>query len=113
MLSDHVRPDPLNDDIGDLLLKINKRKTWTGEIESYRNDLIKLLKKKRYVYFRGHPYRYGLMTIGSSYIYDVPKNKRGHLSKFRGKSVRILVIDSGRFDRGLMAGIYNLTKQPN
>ena len=109
MLSDHIRRDPLNDDIGELLLKINRRKTWTAEVERHRTELCKLLVKRKYIYFRGHPYRYGLTTmtrVGQSYIYAVPLNKRGHLKPYRGKDVRIVVVDSGRYDRGLMAGIY-------
>ena len=113
MYKENEREDPLDDDIGAIITKLLNRTTWTAEVERNRTELCKLLVKRKYIYFRGHPYRYGLTTmtrVGQSYIYSVPLNKRGHLKPFRGKDVRIVVVDSGRYDRGLMAGIYKPSK---
>ena len=113
MYKENEREDLCDDDIGAIITRLRNRTTWTREAERNRTELCKLLKKHKYIYFRGHPYRYGLTTmttVGQSYIYAVPPNKRGHLKPFRGKDVRIVVVDSGRYDRGLMAGIYKQKK---
>ena len=69
-------------------------------------ELINLGKKNKYLFFYGYTGRYFISRVGMSYIYDVPKNKRGNLKKFKGKTIRIICIASGRnFCRSYMAGI--------
>ena len=113
MYKEKEREDLLDDDIGAIIAKLLNRTTWTAEVERNRTALCKLLVKRQYIYLRGHPYRDGLTTmtrVVQSVIYSVPLNKRGHLKPFRGKDVRIVVVGSGRYDRGLMAGIYKPKK---
>ena len=110
MYKKNKREDPLDDDIGAIITRLRNRTTWNREAERNRNELRKLLKKGKYIYFRGHLYTYGIMQIGDSYLYATPLNKRGHLKTFRGKEVRIVVVESGRYDRGLMAGVYKSNK---
>jgi len=69
-------------------------------------QLIHMLGRKRYITFVGHPARYRLTLIGQSCLMDVPANKRGHLSAFRGKRIRLVCVGSGRFERQLMAGVF-------
>ena len=99
-------PDPLTDNAGILIKALLNRKTWGDEQKGLLEQLIHMLGRKRYITFVGHPARYQLTQIGQSCLMDVPANKRGHLSAFRGKRIRLVCVSSGRFDRRLMAGIY-------
>jgi hypothetical protein len=98
-------PDTLKDDVSILIAQLNDRKNWNDESKEKLAKLIKLLEKKGYIFFSGSPYRYHLYQVGNSYIYDIPLNRRGHLSIFRGKKVRIVCVSSGRYSRTLAAGL--------
>ena len=63
MYKENEREDLLDDDIGAIIAKLLNRTTWTAEVERNRTELCKLLVKRQYIYFRGHPYRYGLTTM--------------------------------------------------
>ena len=97
--------DNIKDDIRTLLKSLDKRTCWNAEAKQSLNNLIELLKKKKYISFIGHPNRYHLTRIGSSCLYDVPTYRKGALALFRGKRVRLVCISSGRYDRRLMAGV--------
>jgi hypothetical protein len=101
---DGIYEDPLSDDIGKLIAAFQGFPRWTTEKRQSFKTLHGALKKSRYKSFIGHPHRYGLGPIGDSYFFDVPSNRRGFLSKYRGRLVRIIVTATGRFDRGLMVG---------
>lgn len=101
---ENMLEDNLNDSIGRLIRNLNNRTTWTKRCADIQKQLIDELKKEKYISFRGHPSRYHLFRIGDSCVFEVPKNRQGHLKKFRGEKVRIVCVDSGTFDRGLMAG---------
>ena len=98
--------DDQNDEIGHLLTKIGELTTFTKKKQDLVRDLIKLGKKKKYIIFWGYTHRYFIGRVGQSFIYKVPKNKRGNLAKFEGKKIRVICIGSGvRFIRQYMAGI--------
>ncbi len=99
-------PDPLTDNAGILIKALQDRTTWSAEQKGLLEQLIHMLGRKRYITFVGHPARYHLTQIGQSCLMDVPTNKRGHLSAFRGKRIRLVCVSSGRFDRQLMAGVF-------
>jgi len=99
-------PDPLTDNAGILIKALQDRTTWSAEQKGLLEQLIEMLGRKRYITFVGHPARYHLTQIGQSCLMDVPTNKRGHLSAFRGKRIRLVCVSSGRFDRQLMAGVF-------
>jgi len=96
--------DPKSDDIGLILDQILAISTYTKIKKQLHHTLIRLLEKKGYVSFVGHPSKYHLSVVGDSCLYKVPLNRRGHLKIFRGKAVRIVCVRSGRYDRLLMAG---------
>jgi len=98
--------DPLVDEIGQQIKRLRSHERWTAEKHSEYQKLCELLQKNKYLKFIGSPARYYLSKIGDSYIYHCPWSKRGHLAKFKGKIIRIVVTSSGRFDRQLMAGVY-------
>jgi len=105
-------PDPLTDNAGILIKALLNRKAWGDEQKGLLEQLIHMLGRKRYITFVGHPARYHLTQIGQSCLMDIPINKRGHLSAFRGKRIRLVCVSSGRFDRQLMAGVFNSFTDP-
>ena len=99
-------PDPLTDSAGILIKALQERTTWSAEQKGLLEQLIDMLGRKHYITFVGHPARYHLTQIGQSCLMDVPTNKRGHLSVFRGKRIRLVCVSPGRYDRQLMAGVF-------
>ena len=98
--------DDHNDKIGYLLKQIGELTTFTKKKRELVCDLITLGEKKNYIIFWGYTHRYFIGRVGQSFIYKVPKNKRGNLTKFKGKTVRVICVGSGvRWIRQYMAGI--------
>ena len=94
-------------DIGKLLIAINAETTWNKQKRHLIEDLIALLNAEGYIGLAGHGPTYGITTVGSSFIYKVPKTKQGSLKPYRGKTVRIICVGSGRHtDRYYMIGLY-------
>ena len=50
-----------------------------------------------------------MTQIGDSCLYDVPTYRKGALTEFRGKRIRVVCVSSGRYDRLLMAGAVGTT----
>ena len=100
-----ITKDEFVDDALSIIRTLNARKGWTREARANRKKLRLLLKGKGYISFLGGYERYLGGRIGHSYLYDVPMKKRGYLSKFRGKRVRIVCVSSGTFKQEYMAGI--------
>ena len=90
-----LKVDKRSDTIGKLLLKLEMLPTWTKEKRTLHEKLLKEVKKRKYFYFWSNCQKYLLSRIGESAVYVVPKNKRGHLSPFRGKKVRIICVGCG------------------
>lgn len=102
--------DDFEDEVLSLLRKFNMTTVNSVKRRKLRADLESTLVRKQYISFNGHYKRYLTTTVGSSYLYDVPLYKQGHLSKFRGKRVRIICLNSGSFTFGYRAGI--ISKSP-
>ena len=101
--------DEIVDDVRPFLDALADRKGWNDATKFALSELKKILKKKRYTSFVGHPSRYHLTRIGDSCLYDIPADRKGVLTGFRGKRVRLVCVSSGRFDRVLMAGVVSVT----
>jgi hypothetical protein len=100
-----IKKDNYLDQIQPLLRKLQKKERFDRESRAIKAQLCSLLKKKQYIRFSGNAERFIISKVGDSYLYDVPVNKRGHLSVFRGHRIRIICIASGRhFYREYMAG---------
>jgi len=98
--------DDFEDEVLNVLNSFRSRTRWNKAKNALRHELVALLKAKKYIFFSSGYARYQISTIGSSYLYDVPLYKRGHLFKFRGKRVRIVCTDSGSHSwRGYMVGV--------
>lgn len=105
MIHEHeIIPDNRLDKIGLLLARLQRAETGTVREEA-RIELRKVATESGYIFFVGHYNRYKLNCVGDSYLYQVPKNKRGHLAPFRGMLIRIACWSRGtQFDRNLFAG---------
>lgn len=94
--------DDVEDELGHLLRQLNTIPTWTkGKIDLY-GDVEKEAKRQNYKSFKGDCRRYPLQRKGDHILCDVPENKRGSLSVFRGKRIRLICAGSwdqysGRF----------------
>jgi len=97
-------PDTYLDEVGTAIRRLKKQPHRSTEWIRHRELLETLLSQKRYHRFRGSPYRYHLQRIGDSCLFRVPANRRGHLARFRGKTIRLVCVSSGRFHRDYMAG---------
>jgi len=107
-ISDKIR-DNIKDEAWPYLVRLNKRTSWNDESKDHLEELKIFLKNKNYITFVGHPKRYHLTRIGDSCLYDVPTFRKGALTEFRGKRVRVVCVSSGRYDRLLMAGAVGST----
>ena len=88
--------DDFEDDVYPLLQELNNITSWNKQAHELKRSLQSLLEKKGYIRIAtSNPTRYHVTSIGSSYLYDVPMDKRGHLTPFRGHRVRIVCTGSG------------------
>lgn len=102
--------DEFVDDVLTLLKLLNAREGWNNEAKLHQEKLWKLLLSKGYIPFTAGYSDYIASAIGASYLYDVPMYKRGYLSKFRGKRIRVVCVGSGSHRyREYMAGIVGET----
>lgn len=96
----------LDSDLDVLISKMQDIPSWNSK----KLDLLKKLKsetaKSGYIHFTGNTrYYFELQRVGNEVIFPVPSNRRGILKKFRNKTVRIICIGSGRFQRDYAAGL--------
>ena len=107
-ITDKIK-DNIKDEAWPYLVRLNKRTSWNDESKQHLEELKIFLKNKNYISFVGHPKRYQLTQIGDSCLYDVPTYRKGALTEFRGKRIRVVCVSSGRYDRLLMAGAVGTT----
>ena len=99
-------PDILADDLGKILQRMRTLPHWNSEKMALAEEMRKLIKKHKYKTFSGHYARYRISQVGESCLYKVPNNKRGNLSCFRGKLIRLVCYYSGSHtDRAYAAGV--------
>lgn len=89
-LSSVIFQDDLDDELGVLLRRLNEISSWKKEKHDAYDEIRRLAKKRKYKFFKGHCRTYHLQRKGDHGLYDVPLNKRGALSEFRGKRIRIV-----------------------
>lgn len=90
--------DSLDDELGELLKKCHCSATWTKEKHQIRDDIYKLIQREKLIVGTGSRSDYHLYGgAGASLIYQVPLKKRGILSLYRGKVVRIFSYGSSRY----------------
>lgn len=91
------------DEAGQLMNALHQIPTWTKAKRAIYDELVALLESQEHIYFRGHIDKYHLSVIGSSCFYNIPENRRGHLSIYRGKTIRLVCLGSGQYDRLYLA----------
>jgi len=100
-------PEDFSGKIGLLLQALSSQKSWNKPKQDMVRNLISELRAEGYISFAGHGPTYPISTIGSSFLCEVPKNKKGNLKPLRGKLVRVICTGSGRHtDRQYMVGPY-------
>jgi len=95
-------PDNIQDEITKILTKLNSIASWTYEKQHILKELITSLEKSHYKQLILKEHRYQVGKVGNSFVYEIAENRRGLFAPFGGKSVRVICIGSGRFDRAVM-----------
>ena len=95
--------DKCEDAAGQLMNALHQIPTWTKAKRAIYDELVTLLESQKHIYFRGHVDKYHLSVIGTSCFFNVPDNRRGHLSIYRGKTIRLVCLGSGRYERSYLA----------
>ena len=101
---DQYISDTVSDPVSKKLRNLNALKSWTAAKYALKDELVSLLKSSGYVEFSGNSEAYPSMYAWKALLYDVPLNRRGHLSKFRGQRIRFVCVGGYKFKRYLFAG---------
>lgn len=101
---EHVLPDLCEDILGAKIHRLQAIASWTAEKRKLQRDLEVMSPYFGYIGLRVDPRAYLVHQVGQSFIYDVPLDKRGNLSVFRGKRIRIICLGSGAFTRWIRVG---------
>ena len=102
--SKYVVPDTFCDPVNKKLRSLNALKSCTAAKYKLKDELVSLLKSSGYVEFSCNSKAYPSMYARKSLLYDVPLNRRSHLSKFRGQRTRFVCVGGYKFKRYLFAG---------
>jgi hypothetical protein len=94
--------DKTNDGVSKLIAKLNNVPNWTSEKQLLLKELVKLLENLNFKMLILKEHRYKVGKVGNTFIYEVSDKRRGLFTPFRGKSVRVICVASGRFDRTVM-----------
>jgi hypothetical protein len=100
--------DKLTDTIGVLAKKIRTSQSRNLVYSDLRNQLDKAIKTSKYLVFTANVTNYGTWSVGESKLLYVPEGRRGALSIFQDKTIRLVCIGSGRFTRLLAAAAVKL-----
>lgn len=103
--------DKLMDTIGVLARKIRKAQWRSQAYSDLRTQLHKAIEKSKYRVFDANVTNYGTWIVGESKLFYVPGGRRGSLSIFQNKTIRLMCIGSGRFTRLLAASPVKLEPQ--
>jgi len=91
--------------IDDYKWRLDQIPTWTREKHQVMEEFVDQLHKAGYGYFHASPNNcFNLTGLGNSTVQTIPKNKRGNLKYWRGETIRIVCVGSGRYTRGYVAG---------
>jgi hypothetical protein len=97
-----ITADTFTDEISKLLFRLNKLPTWNLEKQTLLKELMGFLEQSKYRMLVLKEHRYKVGKVGNSFIYEISEKRRGLFSPYRAKSVRVICVASGRFDRTVM-----------
>lgn len=100
--------DTLLDIIGQTAREIHECQIRNQKYLDLKGRLHKFINAKKYLIFTANVTIYGTWCIGESRLFFVPENRRGALSIFRNKTIRLVCVGSGRFTRQLAAAAVKL-----
>lgn len=100
--------DNLNDAVGELAKKIRLSQSRNRAYIELRTHFDQVIKLNKYLVFTGNVINYGTWTVGYSRLFYVPESRRGPLSVFKNKVIRLVCIGSGRYTRQLAASAIKL-----
>ena len=100
--------DNLNDAIGEMAKKISLSQSRNLAYIELRNQFDKAIRSKKYLVFTANVTNYGTWSVGHSRFFYIPESRRGALSIFKNKIIRLVCIGSGRFTRQLAASAVKL-----
>ena len=100
--------DKLTDTIGVLAKRIRGSQSRNFAYIELRNQFDKAIKLNKYLVFTANVTNYGTWSVGYSRLFYVPESRRGALSIFKNKTIRLVCIGSGRFTRQLAASAVKL-----
>jgi hypothetical protein len=104
-------PDTLADKIGELGRAIRSQPHFNSEAIRFANELERRLVRLGYIRFTANVTNYSTWRTGEARLFFVPEHRRGALSVFRGKAIRLICVGSGRFTRELRAGVIRTTAE--
>ena len=100
--------DKLTDTIGILAKEIYGSQSRNFAYIELRIQFDKAIKSNKYLVFTANVSNYGTWCVGYSKLFYVPESRRGALSIFKNKIIRLVCIGSGRFTRQLAASAVKL-----
>jgi hypothetical protein len=107
------KPRAIDDIIDDYQRRLAAMPTWTKEKRELVQELRSELASAGFHEFTAHRARcFHLTGLGNDTVRSIPENRRGALSHWRGKTVRIICIEPGRYERGYAAGPTTKPPQP-
>ena len=98
-------PDTLADKVGELGRAIRSQPHFNSEAIRLWNELESRLVRLGYIRFTANVTNYDTWRTGEAKLFFVPEHRRGALSVFRGETIRLVCVGSGRFTRELRAGV--------
>jgi hypothetical protein len=92
--------------IDEMIVSLLACRGWGKRKQKAKSELLDYLASCGYIHFPG-TYRqfFGIRCVGEQKVLDLPPTRKGVLSVFKGKRVRIICVGSGRsFLREYVAG---------
>jgi len=90
LLIENQIEDNLTDEVGKCLKEFSKIKTWTKKKIELFDAFEDMVRREKYLCFRGDFRDYHLPRKGQHCLYDVPLNQRGSLKVYAGKKIRLV-----------------------
>lgn len=107
--ADDARHDDLNDLLAAKLRQFwraqDSHSGWTNELEHLRRDVERMCDLSGYKGLWVDARDYLVHRVGQSFLYDVPIDKRGKLSEFAGKRIRVVCTHNGTNQRYVRIGV--------
>jgi hypothetical protein len=105
-----MKLDQIDHELDKLIHIFSSCDGWGKAKQAAKMEMISFMKKHGFTIFPS-TYRgcFGLRCVGEQMVIDLPPKRKGYLSPYKGKRVRVLCIGSGRHsDREYAAGLTSI-----